>query len=294
MNQESFNNWEYALFSAHIYQYIPEIPWSEHEGLFEKWKQYHRPKPLQTDRLFRMPLEMDLIVSHPSLLCLYHLGLHGQLPIKLAEAGLHFDILLDRKVYETQLSYFTQMKVQLDKAEREYRFLMSDDPTVLLQIRSAIKQGKHMLIFADGNSGVQASSANKIEINFFDGSLLVRQGIGLISYLFRVPIIPFTHEEKCDEIIVKLADRIAPDAVESRMDYIRRSTQLLYHFLEAELRSAPWKWECWGYLHQMDAFTEYKDESSVSCIIVDSATLIKLKLNNKTGNFDRKNYCFYY
>ncbi|MNY17615.1 hypothetical protein D3C86_1509410 [compost metagenome] len=186
------------------------------------------------------------------------------------------------------------MKVQLDKAEREYRFLMSDDPTVLLQIRSAIKQGKHMLIFADGNSGVKASSANKIEIDFFGGNLLVRQGIALISYLLRVPIIPFAHEEKQDEITVTLGDRIAPGDVESRTDYIKRSTQLLYHFLEAELRSAPWKWECWGYLHQMDAFTEYKDESSVSCIIVDSATLIKLKLNNKTGNFDRKNYCFYY
>lgn len=294
MNKESFNSWEYALFSAHIYQYIPEIPWSEHEGLFEKWKEYHKPKSLQTDQLFRIPTHMDLIVSQPSLLCLYHLGLHGQLPIKLAKEGLHFDILLDRKVYETQLFYFTQMKAQLDTAEKEYRFLMSDDPTVLLQIRSAIKQGKHMLVFADGNSGVNASAVNKIEIDFFDGSLLVRQGIGLISYLFRVPIIPFTHEEKCGEITVKIGDRIAPNAVESRTDYIRRSTQMLYHFLEAELRSAPWKWECWAYLHQMDAFTECKDKSSDYDIIVDYAILIKLKLNNKAGNFDRKNYCFYY
>ncbi|AIM37249.1 hypothetical protein KO02_11520 [Sphingobacterium sp. ML3W] len=294
MSGHNLNDWAYALFSAHIYLYMPEIPWSEHPGLFQKWQLHHRPKPLVTTQSFMMPAGMHLLLEKPSLLCLYHLGLHGQLPIKLAEAGLHFDILLDSKVYEAQCSYFTEMKAQLDTQGQQYRFLMSDDPAVLLQMRSTFKQGKHMLVFADGNSGAHAAAADKIEVDFFNDALRVRRGIGLISYLLQVPIFSFTHDVRHPDIRVRMGERIAPDRSESRSDYIQRSTQLLYTFLESELRTAPWKWECWGYLHRMDAFTKPEGKQGNQHGSVDPEAILKLPLNNKVGSFDRKNYSFYY
>lgn len=294
MNNQDLNHWNYALFSAHIYQYLPEIAWADHPAFYEKWQTYHQPRTLMTAQPFVMPAEMDRVLAQPSLLCLYHLGLHGQFPIKLAEAGLHFDILLDRQVYETQRSYFVEMKAQLDTPEREYRFLMSDDPAVLLKIRTAIREGKHMVVFADGNSGAQTAAAQKIEIDFFNDKLRVRQGIGLISYLLRISIVPVTHQETYDGISVKLGDLIKLNPLEPRFDYIKRSTQLLYQFLETELKMMPWKWECWQYLHQMDAFTKMNDTDVDFHRNEDHIAVLKLKLNNRMGNFDRKNYFFYY
>lgn len=289
---EHNQSWEYALFSAHLHRYLPALKWKDHVMVYEKWKSVHMPKPIANTCLWEQSFLQDWDTGAPHIICLYHLGMHAQIPRILADQGVCFDILMDRKVFEKQQIQLLQMQAELNRGELEYRFLMSDDPQVLLKARTAIKQGKHLLVFADGNSGTTESLEKKIKIDFLDADIYVRKGIALLSFLLQVPVLPMAHVVRDDRYWLYTGEQICAQPNESRERYFIRCMQQLYDFLAVEISDFPWKWECWSYLHEMNCYTiaapKVSDINSQSIAI----GLINIHLGGKKGVFCRKYFCY--
>lgn len=289
---KKYETWEFALFSAHIHYYLPAMAWQDHYELYEKWKSYHNAKPFRSEQSWDYSGVEVLKAGPPKIICLYHLGFHAQIPRVMADCGIHFDILMDRSVYLSQKEEFIQMQQEMQRNGLNYRYLMSDDAQVLLKIRTTIQSGKHVLVFVDGNSGMSDSKEKKVPVNFLGAMIYVRTGIALISYLLHAAIVPLTHNslKGCNHLI--LGEEVVRNFGEERDSFIYRSMQKLYNFLAITIRDKPWKWECWGYLHELNC---YKIESP-SNVGYDtkftSDALIKLTLNGCKGYFDRKHFCY--
>lgn len=288
---KKYNTWDFALFSAHLHYYLPSIAWHDHYQLYDQWKSYHIARPFRpVEQWCDLGLEM-FIDGGPKIICLYHLGFHAQLPRVLADLGVQFDILMDSRVHQTQKEEMLRMQSEMQSKGLKFRYLMSDDPSVLLKARSAIQEGRHLLIFADGNSGVFESKHKKVAIDFLGNRIYVRTGIALLAYLLKVSVVPFSHRIMDKQYRLSYGAPIIREENEQREFFISRCMQGLYDFLAIEIEDQPWKWECWGYLHEMncydiDAYTAelaHKDKEQ---------TCIKLKLNGRKGCFNRKYFCY--
>lgn len=247
--------WDFALFSAHIHHFLPHIPWQEHEDLYKRFEAFHTPKPHGFLEMEHTSDVAVLLKLEPALLCLYHLGNHFETVLALARLGLTFDLLLDREVYTRQEPTFSALQVQLQNNGAEYRFLFSDDRAVLLKMRTALKERRHVVVFADGNSGTTVGKKDRrTPVRFLHGNLQVKQGIAMISYILQVPIMPLWMNKIKDVYRLTMDDGIDPREWRSRQDFILYSMQSLYDRLAQEVIGSPWKWECWGYLHLNGSF----------------------------------------
>lgn len=289
--------WPKALFSAHLHHFLPDIPWDMHENIYSLYEDYHKPKK-QKKRQIADNINKDFILkTAPSIFCLYHLGLHYETVLALGDIGVNFDLLLDRDVYEQNKKKFLDIQSNLKKDGLEYNFLFSNDPTVLLKIRATIKQGRHLLVFVDGNSGASENKEHLVKVNFLNGNLNVRQGITMISHLLGVCLIPIILEIKNDKLTFTLVDVINPKHWNNRINYMKEASQILYDYLARQIKLKPWQWECWRYIHENGSFNPGQDNLNNKSMLMfnekEIEAIIPVVVNNRQVIFNRANYLLF-
>lgn len=283
--------WPFALFSAHIHHFLPTIPWSEHENLYQRFETYHKPKQRELSTVEYKPHMQAFLQLEPALLCLYHLGNHFETVLALGKVGLSFDLLLDREVYTRYESTFLTLKMQLQSNGSAYRFLFSDDRAVLLRMRTALQEKRHVVVFADGNSGTAAGNKDlRTAVRFLGGSLRVKQGIAMISHVLQVPIIPLAVKERRGVYTLSTGERIDPCMWDDRQDFIVYGMQSLYDRLEKKVAERPWIWECWGYLHENGTFNPAHLYAAKQQQMGDEEALIPIQWRGRMAYFDRASY----
>lgn len=287
-------SWGFALFSAHIHHFMPHIAWGEHPELYREWGSYHQPRPVYPDEHWDTSAVGHLAGSAPCIICLYHLGYHGQIPLLLKDMGLHFDLILDRQVYVRQRSMLEEMQRYMQAQGKDYRLLMSDDPRVLLQVRSALRAGKHILVFPDGNSGTREELSSKVKIGFLSGTLLVRQGIARISHLLQVPIVPMSHECFANGKLLKAGPSIFPSPARTADEYVHEAMTSLYQYLAQQVEVHPPLWESWGYLDRLRCLQISKEGPPRGAVAESLEARVQVELLGHLGYFDRATYRYYY
>lgn len=283
------NDWDFALFSANLHTYMPAIGWPEHPEIYTDWRQYHSGKtdighcpPLSdTERLRALPT---------GIVVLFHLGHHMQLPLRLAQAGLSFDIVLDRSVYRRSQPLFDRLQEEMNIHGRQHAYLFSDDPSLLLRVRERLRKGRHLLVFADAASGAASPSTAKdvrVPIPFLQGELWLKKGIPLMAYLFDVALYPicYQHTTECPSYV--LHEPLAVRKQENREDFIRRALCQCYGLLAETVSRRPWVWECWPYLHS-NGMLQIVDVDMLS--VLKNDPMLLLPLDNKNCLFDRRYY----
>lgn len=284
----ALNSWSFALFSANIHRYLPQFSWEEHQILYHKWMDYHRERSLSHQLRHK---QIDEGVVHacrcPSIITIFHLGDHLVWPILLAQNGIRFNVILDRNVYQDAKKVFDRLLNQLSTYGYTPELLFSDDPGLLLKIRSRKAKGQHLLCFADGSSGSSIPTKDeRVSIPFMAGEIRLKKGIPFMSHLFAMPILSLLPVTKAGMQYLKIDRIIAPSTGEKRDTYVPRCLREIYLGLEQIVRTAPFTWECWGYLHRNGMIGKILDIQ----IVGDGYALIQLPWNNKKIWFDRVNY----
>lgn len=284
----TFNSWLFALFSANLHRYLPAIPWERHKIIYRKWENYHRERSL--DKLLSNKIVSPQFfkeLQSPSIISLFHLSDHLVWPVLLAKDGIQFNVLLDRAVYLDAASVFDQLLRELGAFGYTPELLFSDDPALLLKIRSCKASGQHLLCFADGASG--SSSAKKDErvaIKFLEGTLWLKKGIPFISHLFRMPVALLLPHTMGNVQQLQFHKTISSSPNEAREVYIHRCLHELYSGLEKIIENAPYAWECWGYLHQNGMLGKISESQFVG----GREAVIQVGCRDKVIDFDRVNY----
>lgn len=243
---------KYAFFSANLFHYLDSVPWNSHPYYFETYCDIHAPKPIPHDFTLNLSSNPSL---QPGLLVAFHLGDHLALPVGLSNCGVPFDVLIDKHTYskyQLELRQASQLHAKSSGHTTEYFF--SDDPRLAFRIRHSLRNGRHVLIFVDGNGGAQSSENPQdvkglIPVSFFSGTLWVKKGVAILMRLLNAPMYVLFSPLSGLNGVFEVVGPITTNNHMDRDDDCQRLMSMLYGMLEQRISSQPMLWECWLYLH---------------------------------------------
>lgn len=276
----------FAFFSANLHHYVPAIPWEDHNKLYSIFKRYHIARNPEN---YTPTIAGLNTLSQAGILTGFHLGQHELLPLYLARAGIDFDILISKKVYQKYQHSLNLHRAAFGLSDRHFNFLFAEDRHTLLRIRRSLYSGRHILMFADGNMGADDSDGLLVPVSFFKELLYVRRGIAFMSHLLQVPVYPILDELSSDIVKIDIQQPIWPSFEIARTDYIQQCMQQLFDILSDRLNGRWADWACWDYLHRNGMLCLIESADILGDLLSPEHTFAFTK-GSKTFILDRLNY----
>lgn len=185
----------------------------------------------------------------PRIYCLYHVGSYRHVFHFLARENVDCMLFIAEK---TLAILGPSIR---DGANKDWpgklEMINAEAGNSLLRGARALKRGQSVAIYIDGNAGTGTNWENdKLQpVDFFGQTLLARTGIGYLSHLSGVPVVPVTCMRDEESLSMTFHSPIAPGG-SGRDDYVRDTTRQLYKLLEREIAATPGQWEGWLYVHK--------------------------------------------
>jgi lauroyl/myristoyl acyltransferase len=182
-----------------------------------------------------------------------HFGPYRWTAPALLELGLRVTLLVDER---------NQDLVDADVARRMDRLfpalawdhfatVSSADPAALWQLARALRAARAVLMFADGNSGIDglAAARGALTLPFLGQEIRVRPGIGALAANTDAAVLPvFAQDRGLDPPILRFDPPILRAAAEPRPGFAARVMRSLFATLEREVLAQPTRWEEWWLL----------------------------------------------
>ncbi len=188
--------------------------------------------------------------------CTYHIGSYRHFFHWLIQEGIDCLLFVAEKTLHSQGESFLRDSVLGAKSggrQGKLEMVNAETRSSVLAGARAIKRGKSVAIYIDGNTGVGNNKDNNSmqEVNFFGKKILARGGVAWLAHLSGVPVVPVTCERNDSfELSLTLHPALHPDLNMSREAWVTQTTQTLYSLLELRLRPRLGQWEGWFYVHK--------------------------------------------
>lgn len=193
--------------------------------------------------------------GRPHIFCTYHTGSFRHTFHFLLRAGIDCLLFVSGKTLQQQGESFLR-DAQLGKVKQGWTGSLStieaENRNSLLLALRALKKGRSVVIFIDGNVGVGANKDNSslTSVDFFGKELMARNGVAYLSHVSGVPIVPLMCRRDADcGLTLTLHEAITPDQTE-REAFVGAATRTLYRLLNREVAAALGQWEGWLYVQR--------------------------------------------
>lgn len=187
----------------------------------------------------------------------FHYGPYNLLGGFLSNEGVQFSVLANGAKYFEQMKAY-QIKKAIAKELKNDPVVLTDkdvinprDFTTMIQMMHKVRQGKSMLVYADGLEGQGGYfDHSKLEtVPFFDQKIFARKGTASLAYKLKMPIVFSLIEKEDDGFIVKFFPILDPKEYDDRKKFVRAYCELGYKYLESYVQEAPEYWEIFDRLH---------------------------------------------
>lgn len=259
-NEETFRL--YTFFKANVKHFMPNTAKEKLEQAFKEvclhqhlsWKDLHNEQQEEQPTISGIePSFIESVKARPGVICTYHLGSYRMINKVLSDAEIRFSLLVNANVFEEE----SKQEVS-GGFVRDFDLIDAEQPTALLKMMRALKKGESLLVYLDGNTGVNSGKEKHVVVEFMAGRLWVRKGIAVLAQLMQCPIYPlsclrtslYSLAYSTAEAIIPPKDK-QPDPL-----FVQRTMQTLYKQLEEIVYTQPFQWECWLYLHQFMVLPE--------------------------------------
>jgi lauroyl/myristoyl acyltransferase len=253
---------KFTTFSANLRNILPEIPTDKHEGLFQElllqqiYSNFDQQFLTANDLVRTEGNLKELINSgRPNIFCTFHLGSYRLLTSYLYRHGVDIALLVGSNAFHQQKASFLKTINGLrekHKLTNTFEVLDAEHPSSTLQVIRQLRAGTSLVIFIDGltsNTGVNRSEDKEMRVHFGNSRLWARKGVGFLSHVTQVPIVPvISHREKNLDNVLSFLDPITPDNFPDRESYCQHSLQQLYSSFWKHLVRYPAQWEGWLYV----------------------------------------------
>lgn len=294
-NQEDIRNYSgtEAFCSASFTVFLPHLPHSEHRQRFREvlFNQYYafieRGDLNLADNLDLSGLK--LIEDTGFILCSFHYGAYKLLSASLIKSNRKFFVVINnsvsQEIKDANHDFFRIGKKRYKNTVQEKLIhLEAENVNFIFHAKELIEQGYIMLIFLDGNSGLDGimntTGKNMYGITFLDNEIYVKKGLTALSYAYNVPILPVFSLRNQDSPIIKIEslEPLYPDFSMTRNDYSKVVTQKLYSLLEDKVIENPFEWEGWIYVHK---WLNIKNLTTEEEMVPTHKKIEELKFNDK-------------
>ncbi|MGB1276725.1 MAG: lysophospholipid acyltransferase family protein, partial [Nannocystaceae bacterium] len=181
-----------------------------------------------------------------------HFGAYRWLAIELVAQGYPVTLLVDPENQEA-VEQDVSMRMQEVFPELGWdRFdtVSSGETSALWSLARALRKGRIVVMFADGNSGTEGRAAPKgaLHIPFLGHTIRVRPGIAALAATTGASILPvYAHASKRHHV-ARIDPEILRPTKEPKKVFINRAMTMLYQGLEREIERRPGDWEEWWLL----------------------------------------------
>ncbi len=283
------NSYLFATTSASLFRLLPQIPYSKHKSIFKKLlfnlqllnlEEKYAEEFIPNFEVIDTEKSLDKTQNgQPFLFCCFHTGAYSLLLGLLASKSLDFGFLSNNTLTKRKEKLYFEVHQQYCEKynlNSTPQFINVEDKKGIWQAIRLLKQGKSLIVYADGNTGSNYSkkeSQNTIRVNFLGENLQVRQGIAFLSYMCTIPIVPII-SSRIEESEFSLKRKfeflpaIYPPNFEdknsinptkytiSKEEFAAQTMQKLYSILEKEISKndinseTVSKWEGWIFVNK--------------------------------------------
>ena len=165
-----------------------------------------------------------------------------------------------------------------------------EDPNFLLRLRSSMHEGRQLVVFLDGNSGLPAHRNEKrdVELDFFDAKVTVKTTILRLADILGLPVVTFNAVRKDIRRTLWL-DAPLPKSEKKQYDELVRT---VFGRLCSRLEQEPAQWEGWLYFHTYfsPAYRASLDSAGAWPPLEKKARFFIQESNDKTLLIDKQTY----
>ncbi|WP_300601981.1 hypothetical protein [Niabella sp.] len=294
----------FHLASATLLNYLPSIGYKDHDYIFKKilfnqklsLLEQGMPELLHAVRYENKLSALNLLKSAPSIICTFHIGSYRLINLFLAENKIPFSLVVSKTVIEKQGESIQQAFCSSNSLRQMHLDLIdAEQPAAGLQMIKALKSGKSLVVYVDGNTGAGTSSIsneNCCEINFLSHKIFVRKGVGFLSHAAKVPVLPvICYRKSLTSVNIRFFDPIYPDTDMDRGTFPSKLMQQVYNLAGFYIEKYPQQWEAWLYLYKVAVLNQRSSQISTPPFQLPKA----LTFNEKwygLYQFNRQNYIF--
>ena len=205
MNYSKLNNnykgnveFLYAKISANLTHFFGNTSLEEHKDVLRCYLAY---KESSYNRFINAINYVNLIqpnksiideIDKSNIIYSYCIGEYRMLPILLTHLGYNITILMEGRIKKQQADLFLALNDRLNGSKlskQKLKFVSSDESNIIWTLKSDIANGNKVLVFIDGNSGVNKNIKNLLSYSFFSQTVFLHQGISYLSdFVKTVPI----------------------------------------------------------------------------------------------------------
>ncbi|MEJ2010482.1 MAG: hypothetical protein P8Z30_20405 [Acidobacteriota bacterium] len=199
-------------------------------------------------------LDTALEKGRSAIVCSPHVGPYYRIPLELSDHDLPVTLLLDQENFDHSVTQWPDWaKRYTGHLPDPLSYVNAEKPTAVWQLARALQSGRLLLIYMEGNTGLEVSDAQKtlVDVTFCGIRIRVRKGLAYLSARTGAPIVPAVarctrnggHALRFEQPI-----EIRPN--EPVDDYCQRALQHCFSILERYARRDSAGWEMWYHLHR--------------------------------------------
>lgn len=316
VRNDEYLNGQFEMVSAGLVNYLPGIPVEKHEEVFKQILLHQKLSVLeqadyevlnyvQTEGLNHELL--CLLKKKPFVICTFHTGSYRVLNLFLCKHQIPYSLVIGKEVLEKEGDLFSTLfhKLPGQGSTESLSIIDAEAANSGLQMLRALKGGRCLLLYIDGNTGAGAATTkndNCCLVNFLQQQLYARKGIAFLAHLANVPLLTVTsYRKNWESICLKFFDPVFPDAKRPREIFATETTQLIFDQGADIIGRYPEQWEAWLYIHKVANIVHFplwvseqiQAELSSKKICFDSSRFGIFKIQGKPFLLKKHNYLFY-
>lgn len=261
---ESFDLKTFHLMSANLLKCMPCIPLERHFDIYKSLLTYrfleNAPEFYKTFDLKNILCEFDkerFCKRLPAIYISFHIGAYRTAILPMIKYNMNIVIIVDTSVYSLETiqkelnghiefakSYFPQSISQIE-------ILSANHPDIFGMLLDKINKGYSILSYIDWTTDYSSKHKKNVLIKFFNQEISVKQSLAMLSYLTKLPLVPFISYYNEEHIPCwKLSPIISPDDFQDINAYSCFAMQEIYSFLELIVNKYFAQWNGWWHLHK--------------------------------------------
>lgn len=266
-----------VLSSANFSKVMPDIPDEDHEGLCRNNYFYKRLSGIQLQYLKILEnakitgnLDFTKNNSIPRIFCTFHMGSYRLMNLILGMYGISFVLVVSKETLKEQKGAYLKAYESLKKLTGNkftFEFIEAENPSSMISMVKALKSGKSLMFYIDGNTGVGGigkTDDKMLPVRLFDSTIYARKGIAYLSHKFNIPIIncfSYIEDDKnIDNVTIQFNDPIYPeDGADDIQEFCQSTTQRIYDEFSQILEKYTAQWEGWMYIHRYMDLSMFND-----------------------------------
>ncbi len=308
-------NGQYNMVSAALVNYLPAIAIKTHEKIYKNILLHKKLSILEQstyESLDFVTIEncsdemISLLKNKPTIICTFHTGSYRLLNLFLMKNKIPYSLVVGKNVVEQEGDAFMKIYNSLpgNTGETNFSIIDAENATVGLQMLRAIKSGRSLVLYMDGNTGAGATTTknyNRCPIDFLGQQIFARKGIAFLAHAANIPIVTVaSYRASWEDIRLKFFDPIFPDLNKERGLFAEETTQTIYNLIAPIIKAYPEQWEAWLYIHKVahikhfeTAGVDKKIATITEKIALNSLRFGIFKLNGSSFLMRKSNYSFY-